>query len=82
MTHVAVPVLSVVAVQVSEPLRVKVTGSSGMGVSVVESVRTAETGVGDEKSPETGWTVERRRRRRRDRGSARRHVSSSSTESP
>ena len=55
MTQVAVPVLSVLAVQVSEPLSVKVTGSSTMGVPVFGFVSTAETGVGDEKLPETGW---------------------------
>ncbi len=57
MTHVAVPVSSVVAVHVSEPLSVNVTGSFAIGVSVAESVRTAETGVGVEKSPVIGLTV-------------------------
>jgi hypothetical protein len=56
MTQVAVPVLSVVAVHVSVPLRVKVTGSLTMGWPL-EFVRTAETGVGDEKLPETGCTA-------------------------
>ena len=54
MTQVAVPVLSVAAVQVSVPFKVKVTGSPAMGVFVEEFVRTAETGVGDEKLPENG----------------------------
>ena len=51
MTQVAVPVSSVVAVQVSDPLSVNVTGSPEIGVSVSVLVRTAETGVGEEKSP-------------------------------
>ena len=46
-----------VAVHVSDPLSVNVTGSPVIGVSVVESVSTAETGVGEEKSPVTGWIV-------------------------
>ena len=54
MSQVAVPVASVVAVQVSEPLRVKVTGSLTMGVPVFGLVSTAETGVGVEKLPVTG----------------------------
>jgi hypothetical protein len=46
MEQVAVPVLSVVAVHVSVPFNVIVTGSPGTGVLVVVSVRTAETVVG------------------------------------
>ena len=57
MTHAAVPVLSLIAVHDSVPLRVKVTGSLGTGVPVVESVKTPETGVGDEKSLVTGLSV-------------------------
>ena len=57
ITHVAVPVLSVTALHVSAPLRVNVTVSPEIGVSVAESIRTAETGVGDEKLPETGLIV-------------------------
>ena len=57
MSQVAVPVESVFAVQVSDPFRVKVTGSLTMGVPVPGLVRTAETGVGVEKLPVTGWTV-------------------------
>ena len=49
----------VVAVQDSFglPLSVKVTGSPGLAVPVVELVSTADTGVGVEKLPETGWTA-------------------------
>jgi hypothetical protein len=54
MSQVAVPVASVSAVHVSEPLSVKVTGSLTIAVWVLESVSTAETGVGEEKLPETG----------------------------
>ena len=57
MTQVAVPVSSVVPVHVSDPLSVNVTGSPEIGVSVDESVKTADTGVGDEKLPETGLSV-------------------------
>lgn len=57
MTQVAVPVLSVTPVQVSDPLSVKVTGSSAIGVFVVLSVNTADTGVGEKKLPLTGLTV-------------------------
>jgi hypothetical protein len=55
MTHVAVPVESVLALHVSAPFKVKVTGSFTMGSPVDESVKMAETGVGDEKLPEKGW---------------------------
>ena len=54
MMQVAVPVESVSAVHVSDPFNVKVTGSSAIGSFVEESVRTAETGVGEEKFPENG----------------------------
>ena len=56
MSHVAVPVVSMVAVHSSYvlPLKVKVTGSSTIGVLVSGVVRTADTGVGDEKLPVTG----------------------------
>jgi hypothetical protein len=57
MSQVAVPVESVSAVHVSEPFSVKVIGSFTIGVSVFGLVRTAETGVGVEKSPVTGATV-------------------------
>ena len=57
MSQVAVPVESVSAVHVSEPFSVKVTGSLTMGVPVLGLVSTAETGVGDEKLPVTGWTA-------------------------
>ena len=59
MSQVAVPVLSVVAVHDSElsPFSVKVTGSLTSGVCVSGFVKTAETGVGVEKLPETGWMV-------------------------
>ena len=45
------------AVQDSEPLSVKVTGSLPTGAPVVVSVRVPETGVGEEKSPVTGLMV-------------------------
>jgi hypothetical protein len=57
MSQVAVPVESVFAVHVSEPFSVKVTGSLTMGVPVLGLVSTALTGVGVEKVPVTGWTV-------------------------
>ena len=43
MAHEAVPVASVVAVQVSVPLSWKVTGSPAIGALVTESVSTPET---------------------------------------
>ena len=48
MVHVAVPVESVVAVQVSLPLRVNVTGSPEMGALVLPSVSTPDTVVESE----------------------------------
>ena len=54
MMQVAVPVVSVSAVHVSEPFKVKVTGSLAMGSFVEEFVSTAETSVGEEKLPENG----------------------------
>src|ERR1700685_2044030 len=57
MSQVAVPVASVVATHVSDPLSVKVTGSLTIGVPVFGLVNTAETGVGVEKFPVTGLIV-------------------------
>src|SRR3984957_5468201 len=57
MTQEASPLSSVVAVQDSEPLRVKVTGSLATGAPVLVSVRVPETGVGEEKLPVTGLMV-------------------------
>jgi hypothetical protein len=57
ISQVAVPVESVSAVHVSEPFRVKVIGSFAIGALVLGLVRTADTGVGVEKSPVTGATV-------------------------
>ena len=58
MSQDAVPVLSVVAVHDSElsPFSVKVTGSLTSRASVcLGFVKMADTGVGVEKLPETGW---------------------------
>ncbi len=57
MLHVAVPVASVVAVQVSSPFNVNVTGSPGMGALVIESVSTPETDVASAKSPVAELTM-------------------------
>ena len=46
--HEAVPVPSVVPVQVSEPLSVKVTGSPAIGRVVMVSWSTPDTVVGSE----------------------------------
>ena len=62
MSQVAVPVASVFAVQVSEPLRVNVTGSFEIGAPVSGLVNTAETGVGDEEVARDGQNGQRRRR--------------------
>ena len=43
--------------QVSDPFSVKVIGSFTIGAPVLGLVKTAETGVGVEKSPVTGATV-------------------------
>ena len=48
MVHEAVPVASVVAVQVSVPLSWSVTGSPATGALVTESVRTPDTVVASE----------------------------------
>src|ERR1700731_2543758 len=57
MTQVAIPLASVVPWHVSVPFKVKVTTSPLIGVPVDESVSTADTGVGEEKLPETGCTA-------------------------
>ncbi len=57
MVQPATPLLLVVAVHDSLPLRVKVTGSSATGAPVLELVKVPETGVGDEKLPVTGLMV-------------------------
>ena len=56
-SHVAVPVESVFAVQVSDPLRVNVTGSPEIGADVVVLVKTPDTVVATLYSPVAGLTV-------------------------
>ena len=55
--HEAVPVLLVVPVQFSAPLRVKVTDSPEIGADVFELVSTAETVVATLYSPVPALTV-------------------------
>ena len=57
MEHEAVPVASVVPVQVSVPLSTNVTGSFGTGAFVYASVSTPDTVVASEKSLVPGLTV-------------------------
>ena len=57
MEHDAVPVLSVVAVQVSLLSRVRVTGSPEIGADVFELVSTPETVVAKLYSPVPALTV-------------------------
>ena len=55
--QLAVPVLSVIPVQVSLPLSMKVTGSLAIGVRVFEFVSTPDTDVATLYSPVAGLTA-------------------------